>query len=80
MKMKWACLLINTDAMSLVNDPPSANLIPILTCDVWEHAYYLDYANLRPNYVDTFLDKLVNWDFVAETLDRAMESGRTWSS
>lgn len=53
--------------------------IPILTCDVWEHAYYLDYANLRPSYVDTFLEKLVNWEFVAENLDRAMDSGRNWS-
>ncbi len=37
---------------------------PILTCDVWEHAYYLDYQNLRPTYVSTFMDHLVNWDFV----------------
>jgi superoxide dismutase, Fe-Mn family len=37
---------------------------PILTCDVWEHAYYLDYQNLRPSYVTHFLDHLVNWDFV----------------
>ena len=57
----------------------SGRLIPILTCDVWEHAYYLDYANLRPTYVDTFLDKLVNWEFVAENLERAMDSGRNWS-
>jgi Fe-Mn family superoxide dismutase len=56
-----------------------AKRIPILTCDVWEHAYYLDYANLRPSYVDTFLDKLVNWDFVAENLERALDSGRNWS-
>ena len=54
-------------------------LIPILTCDVWEHAYYLDYANLRPSYVDAFLDKLVNWEFVAENLERAVDSGRNWS-
>ena len=35
----------------------------LLTVDVWEHAYYIDYRNLRPKYVETFLDKLVNWDF-----------------
>jgi Fe-Mn family superoxide dismutase len=37
---------------------------PLLTCDVWEHAYYIDYRNARPKYVETFW-KLVNWDFVA---------------
>ena len=42
--------------------------VPILTMDVWEHAYYLNYQNLRNNYIDTFLDKLVNWDFVAAQL------------
>lgn len=57
----------------------SGKRIPILTCDVWEHAYYLDYANLRPSYVDAFLDKLVNWEFVEENLERAMDSGRNWS-
>lgn len=49
---------------------------PIMTIDVWEHAYYLDYQNKRPDYVDTFLDKLVNWEYVAENLDRVMDSGR----
>jgi len=38
----------------------------LLTIDVWEHAYYIDYRNLRPKYVETFLESLVNWDFVAE--------------
>ena len=38
--------------------------IPLLTVDVWEHAYYLNYQNLRNTYVDTFIDKLINWDFV----------------
>jgi len=61
------------------NPITSGGLIPILTCDVWEHAYYLDYANLRPSYVDAFLDKLVNWEFVAENLERAIDSGRNWS-
>ncbi len=43
---------------------PLANgQVAVLTCDVWEHAYYVDYRNRRPDYVDTFLDKLVNWDY-----------------
>lgn len=45
----------------LVNDQT-----PLLTCDVWEHAYYLDYQNRRPDFLQTFLDHLVNWDFVAQ--------------
>jgi Fe-Mn family superoxide dismutase len=40
----------------------------LLTCDVWEHAYYIDYRNARPKYVDTFLDKLVSWDFANQNL------------
>jgi Fe-Mn family superoxide dismutase len=41
----------------------------LLACDVWEHAYYIDYRNARGTYVDVFLDHLVNWDWVAGNLD-----------
>ena len=39
---------------------------PILGCDVWEHSYYIDYRNRRPDYLKAFVDHLVNWDYVAE--------------
>jgi superoxide dismutase, Fe-Mn family len=44
---------------------------PLLTCDVWEHAYYLDFQNRRPDYVKTFLDHLVSWDFANANLKGA---------
>jgi Fe-Mn family superoxide dismutase len=39
--------------------------VPLLTMDVWEHAYYLDFQNSRPNFMANFVEKLINWDFVA---------------
>ena len=44
---------------------------PILGCDVWEHSYYIDYRNRRPDYLKAFVDHLVNWDHVAKMYDAA---------
>ena len=48
--------------------PMKHNAKALLTIDVWEHAYYIDYRNARPNYISTYLDSLLNWDFVAGNL------------
>ena len=53
---------------SNADTPLAQGLKAVLTVDVWEHAYYLDYQNRRPDFVQAFLDHLVNWDFVAENL------------
>jgi len=46
---------------------------PILGCDVWEHSYYIDYRNRRPDYLKAFMDHLVNWEYVAKMYDAAMK-------
>lgn len=67
----WAWLVAdeidgNVSIMKTSNaDLPMAHgKVALLTCDVWEHAYYIDFRNLRPKYVKTFLDSLVNWEYV----------------
>ena len=65
----WAWLVKNSDgSLSIESTSNAANPMqngktPLLTCDVWEHAYYVDYRNARPKYVDAFWN-LINWDFV----------------
>ena len=72
----WAWLVLDGGSLKVVKtgnaDLPLAHgQKALLTIDVWEHAYYLDYQNRRPDYITTFLDKLVNWDFVAANLAAA---------
>ncbi len=72
----WAWLVAKRDGKlevvktSNAGNPMTDDLTPLLTCDVWEHAYYIDRRNARPVYVDHFWD-LVNWDFVADNLKNA---------
>jgi Fe-Mn family superoxide dismutase len=67
----WAFLVKGTDGKLKITQEPNAGTpiksggTPVLTCDVWEHAYYVDYRNARPKYVETFWS-LVNWDFAAK--------------
>ena len=49
--------------------PLSSNLVPLFVCDVWEHAYYIDYRNLRPKYLEEFWNH-INWEFVSETYEK----------
>jgi Fe-Mn family superoxide dismutase len=72
----WAWLILDGGTLKVTKtanaDLPLAHgQKALLTMDVWEHAYYLDYQNRRPDYMTTFLDKLVNWDFVAANLAAA---------
>lgn len=65
----WGWLVLKDGKMAIQKtlgaDLPMAHgSKALLTCDVWEHAYYIDFRNARPNYVDTFLDHLVNWEWV----------------
>ena len=70
----WAWLAIDNGKLVVTKSPNASNPLvdgmkPILGCDVWEHSYYIDYRNKRPDYLKAFLDNLVNWEFVASQLD-----------
>jgi len=69
----WAWLVADKNELKIVKtgnamNPLATGQKALLTCDVWEHAYYLDYQNRRPDFVKVFLDRIANWDFAASNL------------
>jgi len=73
----WAWLVVKDGKLEVRKTPNAetpiteAGVTPLLTMDVWEHAYYLDFQNRRPDYMGAFLGHLVNWDFAAENFANA---------
>ena len=70
----WCWLSLNNDKLVVTKTANAANPLidqmkPILGCDVWEHSYYIDYRNRRPEYLDRFMDSLVNWEYVDSLLE-----------
>ena len=72
----WAWLVLGADKKLAVTKTPNADLPmkhgqkALLTIDVWEHAYYIDFRNARPKYIETFLKSLANWDFALANLKK----------
>ena len=69
----WAWLVVENDSLKVVKTgnaevPFTKGMTPLLTIDVWEHAYYLDYQNRRVDYVNAVIDKLLNWQFAGDNL------------
>lgn len=74
----WVWLVLDGDKLEILQtsnaeNPITMARVPLLTLDVWEHAYYLDYRNRRGEFVDAYLERLMNWDFAALNLAKTGE-------
>ncbi len=74
----WVWLVYSDNKLSIMKTsnaetPITQNVKPLIACDVWEHAYYIDYRNNRLNYVETFLQHMINWDFAEMHFNRARQ-------
>jgi len=72
----WCWLQVKNGKLEISKTPNGENplvhgAIPILGCDVWEHSYYIDYRNRRPDYLKAFVDHLVNWEYVDQLFAKA---------
>ncbi|MCB1551492.1 MAG: Fe-Mn family superoxide dismutase, partial [Alphaproteobacteria bacterium] len=75
----WAWLVLDnaTGKLEVLNSanaetPLTDNKTPLLTCDVWEHAYYIDYRNARPKFLEAWIDNLANWEYAAKILEEKL--------
>ncbi len=72
----WVWLVMKEGKLEIMKTPNAENPLvhgatPIITCDVWEHAYYIDYRNARPKFLETFVDSLANWEFAEANMAAA---------
>jgi Fe-Mn family superoxide dismutase len=71
----WVWLIARKNKLEIVSTgnaeiPKDSGVVPLLTCDVWEHAYYLDYQNKRDRFIEVFVQSLVHWDYAAKRLEQ----------
>ena len=71
----WGWLVVDNGALKIISTPNAETPLAkgqtaLLTCDVWEHAYYLDYQNRRPDFVQAFIDHLINWEYVDQLFSK----------
>lgn len=74
----WAWLVYDNGALKIIQTsnadlPITSGMMPLINCDVWEHGYYIDFRNRRPDYVEVFISKLINWEFAEKNLQNILK-------